>query len=322
MSTKFLMSSMDTPPESDPCLEPQVAAVRSFNRFYTAVIGVLAERLLDTPFSLTEARVIFELAQRDTTETADLRSLLRLDASYLSRILTRLEQQGWVTKERSESDARRQVLRLTEAGQQTSAWLDSQSAQQIRDLLTKLTKAERQRLVGAMAAVHGLLDDPPRSVSYVLRPPQLGDLGWVVHRNSAVNGAAYGWDETYEALVARIVADYAEHHDPRREAAWIAELDGTPVGCVLCARKDDTTAHLRLLLVEPTARGMGIGARLVDECLRFARRAGYKEITLWTIDVLTQARRIYERAGFQLIDRYPERRFGQDLISQNWRRSL
>jgi DNA-binding MarR family transcriptional regulator/GNAT superfamily N-acetyltransferase len=302
--------------------EDVVATVRGFNRFYTNVIGLLRAGLVDTPYTLTEARVMFELAQRDAVEGAWLRQELDIDAGYLSRILSRFESDGLVTRERSGADARRQLIRLSPAGREAFMLLDTRSGERISAMLDRLGDDQRRRLVGAMTTIRELLDDgsPPRA--YVLRPPRPGDLGWVIARNAAVYADEFGWDETYEALVARIVADFAGADDQHRQAAWIAELDGAPVGCVFCVRRDDETAQLRLLLVEPAARGLGIGARLVDECLAFAKRAGYRKIMLWTNDVLVNARRIYERAGFTLDGEQPHRSFGHELVGQTFSRDL
>jgi DNA-binding MarR family transcriptional regulator/GNAT superfamily N-acetyltransferase len=303
-------------------VEDRVASVRAFNRFYTGVIGVLGEGLLDTPYSLTEARVVFELAQRDATELAELRRALGIDAGYLSRMLARFEADGIATRERSSIDGRRQVVRLTKAGRKTFRMLDQRAADDVRALLTQLPEDDLRRLVGAMDTIRGVLEDASSDKTLVLRPPEPGDFGWIIGRNAAVYAHEYGWDESYETLVARIVADHLEHHDPRRERAWIAEVGGEAVGAVLCVRKDDDVAQLRLLLVEPGARGLGIGTRLVDECLRFAHRAGYARIMLWTNDVLADARRIYERAGFELVEEQPHRSFGHDLVGQIWTRTL
>lgn len=301
----------------------RVAAVRAFNRFYTGRIGILGEGFLRTPHSLTEARVLYELGHRDVVEVAELRRELEIDAGYLSRLLSRLEDQALVTRERSEEDGRRQRVRLTEHGADAFAELDRRSAAEIGELLEGLGEERQRRLVAAMQAVAALLDDDPRAdAAVVLRAPHPGDYGWIVHRHGAQYAEEYRWDETFEALVARIVADYAENHDPKREAAWIAEVDGEPVGCVLCVRKDDATAQLRLLLVDPRARGRGIGGRLIDECLRFARRAGYEQIVLWTNDVLHDARRLYERAGFELVESGEHHAFGHDLVEQTWSRRL
>jgi DNA-binding MarR family transcriptional regulator/N-acetylglutamate synthase-like GNAT family acetyltransferase len=301
----------------------RVAAVRAFNRFYTGRLGILGEGFLRTPHSLTEARVLYELGHRDFVEVAELRRDLEIDAGYLSRLLSRLEEQALVTRERSAEDGRRQRVRLTERGAAAFAELDRRSAAEIGELLEGLGEERQRRLVAAMQAVAGLLDNDPRAdATVVLRAPHPGEYGWIVHRHGAQYAEEYGWDETFEALVARIVADYAEHHDPKREAAWIAEVDGEPVGCALCVRKDDATAQLRLLLVDPRARGRGIGGRLIDECLRFARRAGYEQIVLWTNDVLHDARRLYERAGFELVESGEHHAFGHDLVEQTWSRRL
>jgi DNA-binding MarR family transcriptional regulator/GNAT superfamily N-acetyltransferase len=299
-----------------------VAAVRAFNRFYTNVIGVLQVGHLGTPYSLTEARVVFELAQRPSSLVAELRRTLTIDRGYLSRVLARFEADGLIRRERSAIDARQQVISLTEAGRSLYEVLDRRSSEEIAMLLSGLDEASRRRLVGAMATIRELVEGPAARPAYVLRPPGPGDYGWVVARHGALYAGEYGWDETFEALVARIVADYAEHHDPDREAAWIADVDGDQAGCVFCVRKDDETAKLRLLLVEPWARGLGIGSRLVDECLRFARRAGYRRITLWTNDVLVEARRIYQRAGFELESEERHHSYGHDLVAQDWGRDL
>jgi DNA-binding MarR family transcriptional regulator/GNAT superfamily N-acetyltransferase len=302
--------------------EDRVAAVRAFNRFYTARIGVLRDGLLRTPHSLTEARVLYELGQRDVTEVADLRREMDIDAGFLSRLLARLESDGLVARERSTDDARRQRIRLTEEGRAAFAELDRRSADEIGAVLGALSEDDQERLVGAMDAVREVLTHAPPAAGFVLRAPRPGDLGWIVQAHGRLYAREYGWDETFEALVARIVADYAGDHDPCREAAWIAEVDGEPAGCVLCVRREDDVAQLRLLLVDPRARGRGIGARLIEECLGFARRAGYARITLWTNDVLHAARRLYERAGFELVESAPHHSFGHDLVEQTWARAL
>jgi DNA-binding MarR family transcriptional regulator/GNAT superfamily N-acetyltransferase len=299
-----------------------VAAVREFNRFYTNVIGLLRGRYLDTPYSLTEARLLFELGQRDATEVAGLRRVVDIDPGYLSRVLARFESDGLIARERSAADGRRQVIRLARPGREVIAGLDAQSAGQIRHLLTGVRADDRRRLLGAMRMITEILTGSPQPRGYLLRAPRPGEMGWVVQRNAAVYAAEYGWDDSYEALVARIVADYLDNRDPKAEAAWIAEVDGGPAGCVFCVRQDASTARLRLLLVEPWARGLGIGARLVDEVLRFARQAGYTRITLWTNDVLASARRLYQRAGFTLDDEHEHHSFGKDLTGQNWSRAL
>jgi DNA-binding MarR family transcriptional regulator/N-acetylglutamate synthase-like GNAT family acetyltransferase len=304
----------------------EVAAVRGFNRFYTRLIGVLGEGIADSPYSLAEARVLFELARAEQIEVVDLRDRLGLDAGYLSRIVARFERDGLVRRERSPHDGRRLVLGLTGEGRDAFAVLDNQAAAEIEALLAGLDPRGRRRLLAAMRTIEGLFARPGGPgqpvTSYVLRPPEPGDLGWIVERHGALYAAEYGWDDEFEAWVAQTVADYRRRRDRAREAVWIAEVDGERAGCVGCVREDDETARLRWLLVEPAARGSGIGARLVDECLRFARRSGYRRITLWTYDVLADARRLYERAGFTLDDQHPERAFGHDLTQQNWSREL
>jgi DNA-binding MarR family transcriptional regulator/N-acetylglutamate synthase-like GNAT family acetyltransferase len=301
-------------------------AVREFNRVYTKMIGLLRGDYLDSPYSLTEARVLFELAQsgetgRGESEISALRRSLDIDAGYISRILARFEADGLITRRHSDSDARRRVIALTSAGEHVYRSLDQRSGEQIGELLDQLTEAEQQRLTAAMATIQEITEPRNRPATFVLRSPRPGDIGWVVQRNGALYAQEYGWDASYEALVARIMADYAARADPR-EAGWIAELDGMPVGCVFCMRKDDSAAQLRLLLVDPAARGLGLGERLVAECLAFARRAGYPEIVLWTNDILAAARRIYQRSGFELVDSDPHHSFGHDLVGQNWRLSL
>ncbi|HYN93210.1 MAG TPA: helix-turn-helix domain-containing GNAT family N-acetyltransferase [Pilimelia sp.] len=310
---------MTTPPPATDA----VTRVRAFNRFYTGVIGLLSEGHLHTPHTLTEARVLFELAQSQDAAVADLRQSLGLDPGYLSRLLARFETDGLVTRRRAADDGRRQVVALTDAGRDSWRTLDRRSAGEVAKLLAPLSEADRRRLLGAMGAIRELLGAPePTADPLVLRQPLPGDLGWIVQRHGAVYARDFGFDATFEAFVARIVADYAQGADPRREAAWVAELDGAPVGCVLCVRADDTTAKLRVLLVEPAARGRGLGSRLVAECLRFAEQVGYTRIVLFTYDVCGDARRIYQRAGFQLAEQRPIRAHGHDLVEQTWSRPL
>ncbi|MCG5212309.1 helix-turn-helix domain-containing GNAT family N-acetyltransferase [Streptosporangium sp. KLBMP 9127] len=303
-------------------MDERVAAVRAFNRFYTGVIGVLDATMLQSPFSLTEARVLFELDQRGRMEVVELRGLLDLDAGYLSRLLSRFETDGLITREKSADDGRRQIVALTGEGRSTFADLDDRSAAHVRDLLAKLTEENQRRLISAMTTIRRTLDGDPKAGPYVIRPPRSGDLGWVVYRHGVLYGQEYGWGQGFEALVAGIVAGYGERHDPEREAGWIAEVDGERAGCVFCVRKDDETAQLRLLLVEPSARGMGIGAGLVRECLHFAAGAGYKRIMLWTRANLLTAGRIYAAAGFELMEEHPGEDSGKKVVEQIWTRDL
>ncbi|MDG4821261.1 helix-turn-helix domain-containing GNAT family N-acetyltransferase [Asanoa sp. WMMD1127] len=302
-------------------MEP-IARVRAFNRFYTRVIGVLGESLLDTPYSLAEARVLFELAQADRVEVVDLRRSLGLDAGYLSRVLGRFESDGLAERARSASDGRRQVVSLTAAGRAAARDLDARSRSDVGALLEPLPDGQRRRLLGAMDAIEQVLDPAAPPGLVVLRPPVAGDLGWIVRRHGELYAAAHGWDARFEAYVARIVGEFGTSPDPAREALWIAESDGVPVGSIMCARDDDETARLRVLLVEPAARGLGLGGRLVDECLRFARRAGYRRIVLSTYEAMAEARRIYQRAGFHLDRAEPVREFGADLIDESWSMDL
>ena len=325
MSTDSLTSSETGAGDSGPAgpvTDGQVAAVREFNRFYTNVLGLLREGLVGTPYSLTEARILFELAREGQAETAALRRRLDIDAGYLSRLLARFDADGLVRRVRSSADGRRQVIGLSAGGRAAFADLDARSGDQIRALLAALSPADRQRLTGAMASIREVIEPAPRPAAFVLRPPVPGDLGWVVQRHGALYAAEYGWDASFEALVTRIVADYAARGDVRGESAWIAELGGEPAGCVFCMRKAPATAQLRLLLVEPRARGLGLGGHLVAECVAFARRAAYREIVLWTNDVLHAARRIYQQAGFRLVSSRPHRSFGHDLVGQDWRLPL
>lgn len=300
----------------------RVAAVRSFNRFFTTVMGFLDQGLLQSDYSLTQARVIFELAQRAEADVADLRASLGIDAGQLSRILAGFEAAGIVTRARSSTDGRRHRATLTPSGREAFATLNARSDRQAAELLGRLTDEDQQRLVAALGTIRELLDEHVPPAGYVIRGLRPGDLGWVVHRNGVLYAQEFGWDETYEALVARIVAEYGLGRDPRRENAWVAEHDGRAVGSVFCVREDDTTARLRLLLVEPSARGSGLGSRLVDECVRFARTAGYASLVLWTNDVLAAARRIYQKAGFELVGERPHHSFGHDLVGQDWRLEL
>jgi DNA-binding MarR family transcriptional regulator/GNAT superfamily N-acetyltransferase len=299
-------------------IAPRIAAVRRFNRFYTRQIGVLGA-YLDSAFSLTEVRVLYELAHRDGLTAAALAAALDLDRGYLSRILRRFEQRGLLQRARSRVDARRAHLSLTARGRRAFAPLDARSDDQVAAWLGRLPAAKQERLVEALGTVEALLGGPAaRPSPFLLRPHQVGDMGWVVQRHAALYAEEYGWDEQFEALVAAVVADFLKRFDPRRERCWIAEKDGEPVGSVFLVARGKTVAQLRLLLVEPKARGAGLGARLVDECVRFARRAGYRKVTLWTNSVLVAARRLYAAAGFRRVGSERHHSFGHDLVGETW----
>jgi DNA-binding MarR family transcriptional regulator/GNAT superfamily N-acetyltransferase len=297
--------------------------VRSFNRFYTQQIGVLEEGLLHTPFSLPEARVLWEMGRRGATTATELYRALDLDPGYLSRLLRRLERRGLVEKSRSDADGRQRRLALTAPGRKAFGALDAASAVQIEGLLGRLSDSDQTRLVEAMGTIESLLQPPaePR-VPFVLRPPRPGDMGWVIARHGALYAQEYGWDETFEALVAEVVAAYAKDNDPRRERCWIAERRGEPAGSIFLVRQSDQVAKLRLLLVEPHARGFGIGGRLVEECVQTARLLGYRRMTLWTQSVLVAARRLYQQAGFRLVREEQAHAFGHDLVSETWELEL
>ena len=304
-------------------LARRVAAVRRFSRFYTRQIGLLHERLLRSPFSLTEVRVLYELAHHDEPTATDLGRELGIDAGYLSRILRRFEKQRLINRKPSTADGRQILLRLTKRGQEAFATLDARAGDEIGAMLVGLTGAEQRRVLEGMRTIERLLGPPPeRKASYLLRPHQPGDMGWVVHRHGVLYAKEYGWDEQFEALVAAIVAKFIQHFDPRRERCWIAEIEGAIVGSVFLVKQSKTVAKLRLLYVEPEARGLGLGTRLVNECVRFARQAGYRKITLWTQSVLHAARHIYEEAGFQLVHEEPHHSFGHDLIAETWELEL
>jgi DNA-binding MarR family transcriptional regulator/GNAT superfamily N-acetyltransferase len=304
-----------------------VAQFRAFNRLWSRVGGLLSAGLLDSPFSLTEGRVIFELAQRGPTDLAEVRQALGLDAGYLTRIVQRLRSQGVLESAPSPRDGRRQVVALTAAGRETFAGLDRAADEQASAVLAGFAPDARQRFTTGMRAISDVVASdggtaPGRAAPYLLRPLRIGDPGWVIARHGVLYAEQFGWDATMEALTARIVAAYVEDHDPRRESAWIAEVAGEPVGCVFCVRRDDETAQLRLLLVEPHARGLGIGARLVDECVTFARRAGYRRMVLWTQSILTSAHKIYTAKGFVLGEEEKHHSFGADLVGQYWHLEL
>jgi DNA-binding MarR family transcriptional regulator/N-acetylglutamate synthase-like GNAT family acetyltransferase len=304
-------------------LETRVDAVRRFNRFFTRQIGVLREGLLHSPYSLTEARILFEISHRDDLTASDLSHELGLDPGYLSRILARLEQQGLIDKVRSETDGRQRLLSLTSDGKDAFSLLDNRSRDEVAEMLNDLSEGDQLRLLEAMATIEGILTKGFKfSEPFFLRPHEPGDMGWVVYRHGILYAQEYGWDQRFEALVARIVSDFIDNYDPARERCWIAEINGEIVGCVFVVRASDTIAKLRLLLVEPKARGLGLGTRLVEECIRFARRTGYQTLTLWTNSVLDAARHIYQEQGFELVEEEEHHSFGHFLVGQNWELAL
>jgi DNA-binding MarR family transcriptional regulator/GNAT superfamily N-acetyltransferase len=305
-------------------IEQTIQAVRSFNRFYTRQIGVLREGLLKSPFSLTELRVLYEIAHRDMPAATALCQQLGLDPGYLSRILRGFGKRGLIHKSASRADGRQSLLELTARGKKIFAALDARQSEEVASMLSRLPTTGQARLVQAMGAIESVFGagSEPRT-PYILRPHQPGDMGWVVHRHGVLYAQEYGYDETFEALVAEIVAGFIQHFDPKRERCWIAERDGEIVGSVFLVKKSTTVAKLRLLLVEPSARGLGIGKRLVGECLRFARQVGYKKIVLWTQSELPAARHIYQEAGFRLVKQEKHRSWGRDnLVSQTWELKL
>jgi DNA-binding MarR family transcriptional regulator/N-acetylglutamate synthase-like GNAT family acetyltransferase len=303
-----------------------VEALRAFNRTWTATAGLLQAGLLDSPYTLTEARVLFELAQVETVDVADLRRSLALDSGYLSRIVQRFRADGLVATEPSPDDGRRQVARLTAAGRDAFAELDRRSIAQAEELLAPLDDRHRAEVRAAMATLAAAFPAespgaaPPGEPAGVVRhEPAPGDLGWVVAAHAELYAREQGWDRTFEALVARLVADLVDHHDPARDRLWIAERAGRRVGCVACVHTDDPeVAQLRILLVDPAARGLGLGARLVDECLAFARRSGARRVVLFTVDALASARRIYQAAGFVLVASEPSAGWGVPVVEQTW----
>ena len=302
--------------------DPQVSAVRAFNRFYTRKIGVL-DGMASSPFSLAEARVLYELAQRQRSTATDIRKELGLDAGYMSRILRGFERRKLVKREPSRTDERQRFLSLTSEGRKTFAPLDQRSNRDIGAMLNQLTPAQRRQLVAAIETIRRLLGDRVETKApYLLRPHQPGDLGWVVHRQAILYAEEYGWDGTYEALAAEIVAQFIKNYDPKRERAWIAEKEGERVGAVFVAKQSDEVAKLRLLHVEREARGLGIGKRLVEECIRFARQAGYHKMTLWTQSLLLAARGIYKQTGFELVREEKHHSFGKDLTAETWELNL
>ena len=312
-------------------LPDRIETIREFNRFYTRRIGVLHEGLLNSRFTLTESRLLWELAHRDDLTATQLARELELDPGYLSRLLRSFKERGLIKSKRSADDARNQHLNLSAAGRRSFAPLDERSRADVAALLAKLAESQQQQLLEAMARIEQLLGEPnTRQAPYLLRPHRAGDIGWVVSRHGALYAREYAWTTSFEALVARIAADFIDRFDPQREACWIAERDGTNVGSVFLVQARDETSHepiagtaqLRMLLVEPAARGLGIGERLVTECEHFARQAGYRKIMLWTNANLSAARSIYRKAGYQLVHSEAHHSFGHDLVGETWEMAL
>jgi len=300
-------------------LDQRIADVRHFNRFYTRQIGVLREKPYQSPLSLTEVRVLYELAHREKPTARELSNDLGLDAGYVSRMLAGFAKRGWLVKKPCDVDGRQNLLSLTGQGRKVLAPLDARSREEIGKLLTGLSAGEQSQLIAAMQTIEKLLGAPSaKQPVYILRPHQPGDMGWVVHRHGALYAQEYQYDEHFEALVAEIVAKFVQNFDPKREHCWIAEKDGEIVGSVFLVKHSKTVAKLRLLLVEPAARGLGLGKRLVEECVRFARQVGYRKITLWTQSSLHAARRIYEKAGFRLVGWKKHHSWGHDLVAETW----
>ena len=303
--------------------DDRVQAVRQFSRFYTRRIGVLQERLLGSEFSLTEVRVLYELAHREHSTASEICDVLGLDAGYLSRILRHFVSRKLIVRERSREDARHFGLQLTPKGRTIFDSLDQQSSQQVAEILSRLPETRQEQLVNALRdAENALSDDVRRSSKVTLRTHRPGDMGWVIHRHGLLYAQEYGWDDTFEALVAEIAAQFVNNFDSKRERCWIAELNEEPMGSVFLVKHTDQVAKLRLLLVEPEARGHGVGRRLVEECVQFARECGYQKIVLWTQSILTAARKIYERAGFKLVKSEPNHAFGAELIAETWELEL
>jgi DNA-binding MarR family transcriptional regulator/N-acetylglutamate synthase-like GNAT family acetyltransferase len=303
--------------------EQEVAAVRAFNRFYTRKLGVLDQQLLKSPFSLSEARVLYELAHRENLSAKEIGAELGLDAGYLSRIVQNFDEGGLITREPLPADRRQYRLALTAKGRQTFAKLERSMQDEVAAMLATLPHDGKARLVGAMAEIERLLGESGglRSPA-VLREPRPGDMGWVVQSHGAFYAREYGFDSSFEGLVAEIAAKFLASFDASRERCWIADIDGTQVGSIFLVRHTDDVAKLRLLLVEPTGRGQGLGQRLVGECIEFARQCGYRRITLWTQSILVAARKIYQEAGFKLVATEPHRSFGQSLIGETWELEL
>ncbi|MCG8604638.1 helix-turn-helix domain-containing GNAT family N-acetyltransferase [bacterium] len=300
-----------------------VAAVRNFNRFYTKRLGLLEKGFLKTRFPLIQARILFELAQQEQSTATKLKQELGVDAGYLSRILTTFEKDGLVRRSTSQTDSRLRLLRLTAKGRKAFSTLDARSQSDVEKLLNGLTSEEHRRLLGAMAAIEELLHVSEKPVTaFLLRPHEPGDIGWITYRHGVLYAEEYGFDETFEALVAEILAKFIQNHEPKRERIWIAEWDGERVGSIMLVDAGKGVAQLRLLLVEPKVRGKGLGARLIDECIKLSKRQGYRKIKLWTQSNLLEARHLYTKAGFEIVEEKSHHSFGHDLIAEIWERNL
>ncbi|WP_238457948.1 bifunctional helix-turn-helix transcriptional regulator/GNAT family N-acetyltransferase [Alkalihalobacterium alkalinitrilicum] len=305
--------------------EERINAVRHFNRFMTKQIGALRESLLHSPYSLTESRIIFEIANNNNLTASNLIHDLGLDAGYVSRILARFEEKGIIQKERSTRDARQLILKLTLEGVKAFSQLNERSNNEIAELIGELSESEQQQLINALKTVEGLLIKKKSlkfSGPYFLRQHEPGDMGWVVHKHGILYSQEYGWDVNFESLVSQIVADFIDNYNPKRERCWIAEMNGEIVGSIFVVEGSEDTAKLRLLIVDPKARGLGLGSQLVEECINFSRRVGYKKLVLWTNSVLKEARHIYQKKGFTLVDEEKHHSFGKDLVGETWELSL
>ncbi|MDQ0040507.1 DNA-binding MarR family transcriptional regulator/GNAT superfamily N-acetyltransferase [Variovorax boronicumulans] len=316
------MATMSTP---SPTIDvAAVKAIRQFNRFYTRRIGAL-DPYLGSAMSLTDVRVLYELAHRETAVASEIGRDLGLDAGYMSRILRRFESEGWLTREPHARDARQSVLRLTEAGHAAFAPLQQKSRDEAAALLAPLAPAQRNQLVRAMSTMQSLLDPaaaPAKPQAAILRDPAPGDIGWVVQQHGEIYAREYGWDSSFEALVAQIAGEFLLKFQPEWERCWIAELNGERMGSIFVVRKSASVAQLRLLILSPAARGLGLGGKLVDECIAFARRKGYKKMVLWTNSDLVAARAIYAKRGFQLVKSEPHESYGKQLVGETWEMKL
>jgi DNA-binding MarR family transcriptional regulator/ribosomal protein S18 acetylase RimI-like enzyme len=303
--------------------QQHIASVRRFNRFYTRQIGVLRKTYLDSPYSLGEMRVLYEIAHSEAPTAKDIGYALDLDAGYLSRVLRNFEKRGLITRRASEKDARQSHLSLTARGRQAFEPAEKRSQRDVADMLGKLKPGEQSQLISAMQTIGNLLGEPgevaPANTDFILRAPRFGDFGWIVSRHAELYAEEYGWVEPFEGLCAQIVADFVNNYDPKLERCWIAEMNGKNAGCVMLVKDDlPGVARLRLLLVDPKARGLKLGTRLVDECISFARKSGYQKMTLWTHSSLTAARRTYEKAGFTLTSSEPRHTWGKDVVAEFW----